>query len=141
MITDTQTLSNKTLTTPNIGAATGTQLVLTGKIDETTALTVANGGTITAATSLNFTTGTTTWTLPATAIGKQACFRQNLAGAVAISVTPPSGSYVENQARTATCTQSHAIKSGGVATDSVCFVAVNATSWAMLGDVGTWTCQ
>jgi trimeric autotransporter adhesin len=129
------------LTTPVIGAATGTSLAVTGTIDGTAILTVANGGTITAASSYNITSGATPWILPPTATGKQACFRQANNGTNLISITPPTSSYLESQARTGYCTVSHAIKSGGAVTDSVCFIATDATHWQILGDVGTWTCQ
>lgn len=105
-------------------------------------VTSSNGGTITAINSYNITTGATTWTLPATATGKQACFRQADAATNAISVTPPTSSYVEAADGSAYCTVSHAIKSGGANGDSICYVAIDSTHWMVFGGAkGTWTCQ
>lgn len=105
-------------------------------------LAIANGGTISAWNSYSVATGATTFTLPATIIGKQACFRQQNNTTNAISITPPTSSYVEAQAATSYCTVSHAIKSGGAVGDSICFVAIDSTHWMIFGGaVGTWTCQ
>lgn len=76
-LTSTQTLAGKTLTTPNIGAATGTSVVLTGAITSsgTAGIGYATGagGTVTQATSkataftLSKTTGTITFAADALA--------------------------------------------------------------------------
>jgi hypothetical protein len=58
-------------------------------------VTSANGGTITANYGYYIATGTTTFTLPVAAAGKQFCFRQANAGTSAIKVTPASGDQIE----------------------------------------------
>lgn len=104
-------------------------------------VTVANGGTITAAFGYYFATGTTTFTLPATAAGKQFCVRQANAATNLISVTPPASSYVEATDGGSYCVVSHAIRSGGANGDLLCLVAIDATHWAVQASKGTWTCQ
>jgi hypothetical protein len=142
-LSGTPALPNGTTATTQAAGSNDTKVATDAYIDATLPVVdSANGGTITARNGYHITTGATTWTLPATTVGYQHCFRQASGGTNAISVTPPTSSYVEAANGSAYCTISHAIKSGGANGDSICFVAIDTTHWMVWGGAaGTWTCQ
>jgi hypothetical protein len=105
-----------------------------------TPVTSADGGTITANYGYYIATGTTTFTLPATAAGKRFCFRQETGETHSISVTPPTSSYVESADGSGYCNISTAIKSDGANGDMLCIAAIDSTHWIVTGYRGTWTC-
>ena len=156
-ITGTQLASSLALTTPNIGAATGTSLIATGIVDGKAPVTVTTGTTATlgAATyssgytfNQEATAGTAvTYTLPATAVGLQYCVRNSIVSGTGaadtgvLTVYPPSSSYlILNGVRnTIGGGGTHGVASGGAAGDSACFVAIDATDWEVYVQRGTWT--
>lgn len=156
-ITGTQLASSLVLTTPNIGAATGTSLLVTGIVDGTAPVTVTTGTTATlgAATyksgytfNQEATAGTgVTYTLPATAVGLQYCVRNSIVSGTGapdtgvLTVYPPASSFVilNGVINTIGGGGTHGVASGGAAGDAVCFVAIDATHWDVWPIKGTWT--
>jgi hypothetical protein len=140
--------------TPALGAATATSLLATGIVDGEAPVTITTGTTANLGTTYNSgytfnqegTAGTgVTYTLPATAAGKQYCVQNSgTTGVVNIGVLtvyPPSGSYVINKGVVNTIGGggTHGVASGGAAGDSACFVAIDSTHWAVFPGLGTWT--
>jgi len=142
-VSGTPALPNGTTGTTQAASDNSTKLATTAYVDiNAPVVDSANGGTITARNGYHITTGATTWTLPATTPGYQHCFRQADAATNAISITPPTSSYVEAANGSAYCTVGHAIKSGGANGDSICYVAIDTTHWMVFGGAnGSWTCQ
>lgn len=156
-ITGTQLAASLALTTPNIGAATGTSLLATGIVDGTAPITVTTGtsATLGAATYKSGYTfnqeGTAatgvTYTLPATAVGLQYCVKNSIVSGTGaadtgvLTVYPPASSYVilNGTRNTIGGGGTHGVASGGAAGDSACFVAIDATDWEVYVQVGTWT--
>lgn len=155
------TSTNMALITPNIGAAVGTSLVLTGIMDSTVAVnkTTAAACTLGVAStncgSLTFSSGYTfnqaavagtsvIYTLPPTVQGKQQCVANSgTTGVVNIgklTVYPPVGSYViyNGIVNTVGSGGNHGVASAGAAADSACFVAIDQTHWQVFDGKGTW---
>jgi len=148
-------LASPSLTTPNIGAATGTSLIVTGILDGTVPVTKTTGtsatlgaGTYSSGYTLNqeATAGTgVTYTLPATVTGMQYCvINSGTTGVVntgVLTVYPPSSSYViyNGVVNTVGGGGTHGIASGGSAGDGACFIAIDSTHWQVTSISGTWT--
>ena len=160
-ITGTQLASSLSLTTPNINAATGTSLLATGIVDGTVPVGISTGtsctlGTSSSCTSVAYnhayqfnqeaTAGTgVTYTLPATAVGKQYCVANSGTTGVVntgvLTVYPPASSYIiyNGVVNTVGGGGTHGIASAGAAGDGACFVAIDATHWQVYAQSGTWT--
>lgn len=86
-----------------------------------------------------------TYTLPATAAGKQYCVKNSYNGSAGntgvLTVYPPSSSYVilNGVRNTIGGGGTHGVVSGGALGDAACFVAINSTEWEVYVQVGTWT--
>ena len=141
-----------TLTTPVIGAATGTSLLLTGNIDGTAPVIVTTGTTGTPGATFNHsysfnqeaTAGTgVTYTLPTAAAGKQYCVANDNNGTnpdtgVLTVATSAAGQFIVFTDGTLSATGGN-VTSGGAAADSACFVGIDTTHWHMFVQSGTWT--
>ena len=138
--------------TPNIGAATGTSLVLTGTLDGKAPVTLFTTSTVTMGSA--YSTGyyfnvnsiqstAVTATLPVAVAGEQYCITNDIAsgtsetGAITVQ-TSGSGQYI-HAAPQLTSSGGYAI-SNGAAGDSGCFVGINANDWVLFGQgTTTWT--
>ena len=144
------TLAGITLTTPDIGAATGTSLYATGIVDGKVPVTIT-----TDATTINSTTQKSgyfvnngdsaakgIYTLPTAAAGLQYCialYSEHATGATAVMKfqTSASGQYIAlDGVRTAS---GGLIKSTGAAGDAACVVGISATEWIAYHSSGTWS--
>ena len=149
--------ANQALTTPVIGAATGTSLIVTGLIDGTTSVTITTDGSESAnptdkmshtiinkhnteATALAI-------TLPATAIiGMQLLIKNGQAAdhsgptTGVITVAVPATHYAWNPTTKTECAQGYDLVSDGEAGDFIGMIAISATEWESFGAQGTWTC-
>jgi hypothetical protein len=150
------------LTTGNIRCAGGvaspdtacTTLLVSGIVDGrapvtiTTGTTANLGGTYNSGYTLNqegtAATGVT-YTLPATAAGKQYCVANSGTTSVVntgvLTIYPPASSYVilNGVVNTVGSGGTHGVASGGAAGDSACFVAIDSTHWQVYVGQGTWT--
>jgi hypothetical protein len=142
------TLAGITLTTPDIGAATGTSLLATGRIDGTVGMVLSTAG---SATTIDSTSNKASYymnqgnsaansifTLPTAAAGLQYCAR-NYTGITQVLKfqTSAAGQYIDlDGVNTAS---GGLIKSGGAAGDAACVVGVDATHWVAYPSKGTWT--
>lgn len=87
-------------------------------------------------------TGACSVTLPATtAPGNEFCVMNDDNVATVITLTPPTGTYMENQARSAYCTVGHALASGGAVADKICVVGRDSTHYLTIATGGVVTCQ
>ena len=139
----------------NVGAGTGTSLIVTGILDGTVPVTITTGtsatlgaGTYSSGYTLNqeATAGTgVTYTLPATAAGLQYCVSNSGTTGVVntgvLTVYPPSSSYVilNGTVNTVGGGGTHGVASGGAAADAACFIAIDSTHWQVFPVKGTWT--
>jgi hypothetical protein len=135
-------------TTPNIGAATGTSLIVTGRLDGlagvvlTTAASPTTISSTSNASSYYFNQGNSDansiFTLPTAAAGLQYCIRNytGISRVVRIN-TSAAGQYIDVDG-TLTATGGY-VTSAGAAADSVCLVGSDATHWVMYTQKGTWT--
>ena len=145
-------------TTPAItlilGAITPTSLLATGIVDGQAPITITTGTTANLGATYNSgytfnqeaTAGTgVTYTLPATATGKQYCVANSGTTGVVntgvLTVYPPSSSYIiyKGVVNTVGGGGTHGIASGGAAGDSACFIAIDSTHWLVLSGSGVWT--
>jgi hypothetical protein len=146
--------STPTLTTPVIGAATGTSLLVTGTLDGNAPITITTGTTANLGTTFHSgytfnqeaTAGTgVTYTLPATAAGLQYCVQNSGTTGVVntgvLTVYPPASSFVilNGVVNTVGGGGTHGVASAGAAGDGACFVAIDATHWEVFPLKGTWT--
>jgi hypothetical protein len=145
-------LASPSLTTPNIGAATGTSLLATGLVDGTAPVIVTTGATGTPGATYNHsysfneeaTAGTgVNYTLPTAAAGKQYCAANAYNGSAANTgvitiTTSASGQFIIFTDGTLSATGGN-ITSGGAAGDAACVVGVDATHWYLYVQAGTWT--
>jgi hypothetical protein len=131
-------------TTPNIGAATGTSLAVTGLLDGLLNVEAVNGKTIDKLSGLYVATGTSNFIVPTPAAtgGNQYCFKQANAGTSAITVIPVHTSSVQlgKTDNSAYCTADDKLVSGGAATDQICMIALDATHYLTTSSTGVWTC-
>jgi hypothetical protein len=145
--------TSPTLVTPALGAATATSLLATGIVDGEAPVTITTGTTANLGAAYNSgytfnqegTAGTgVTYTLPATATGKQYCVQNSgttsVVNAGILTVYPPSGSYMilNGVVNTVGGGGTHGVASGGAAGDSACFVAIDSTHWEVFVGKGTW---
>ncbi len=138
-----------TLVTPVIGAATGTSLMATGRVDGTVGMlisTAASPTTIVVAThgnasyfmNIGNSAANSIFTLPTAAAGLQYCAK-NYTGITTVLKfqTSAAGQYIDlDGVNTAT---GGLIKSAGAAGDGACVVGVDATHWVAFPHSGTWT--
>jgi hypothetical protein len=150
-ITGTQLAASLALTTPNIGAATGTSLLATGLVDGQAPVIVTTGTTGTPGATYNHsysfneeaTAGTgVTYTLPTAAAGKQYCVANAYNGSapntgVLTVATSASGQFIIFTDGTLSATGGN-ITSGGAAGDAACVVGVDSTHWYLYVQSGTW---
>jgi hypothetical protein len=147
-------LSDSSLLDNGTNVSTTENLVVTGILDGTAPITITTGTTAnlgsTYSSGYTFnqegTAGTgVTYTLPATAVGKQYCVQNSGTTSVVnigvLTVYPPSSSYVilNGVVNTVGGGGTHGVASGGAAGDSACFVAIDATHWEVFVGKGTWT--
>lgn len=151
-ITGTQLASSLALTTPNIGAATGTSLLVTSNLDGTAPVIVTTGTTGTPGATFNHsysfneeaTAGTgVNYTLPTAAAGKQYCIANANNGSAANTgvltiTTSASGQFIIFTDGTLSATGGN-VTSGGAAADAACVVGVDSTHWLLYVQSGTWT--
>ena len=134
-------------TTPAIGAATGTSLIVTGRLDGTVGMTLSTADSATTISSTNNSCSYymnqgdsdahSVYTLPTAAAGLQYCVR-NYTGIsrVVKFQTSASGQYIDlDGTNTAS---GKAVKSGGAAGDAGCVIGVDATHWIFYTNKGTW---
>jgi len=147
-------LSESSLVDNGTNVSTPENLLVTGILDGTAPITITTGTTgnlgSTYSSGYTFnqegTAGTgVTYTLPATAVGKQYCVQNSGTTSVVnsgvLTVYPPSSSYVilNGVVNTVGGGGTHGVASGGAAGDSACFVAIDATHWEVFVGKGTWT--
>lgn len=88
-----------------------------------------------------------TYTLPATAAGKQYCVANSIVSGTGaadtgvLTVYPPASSYMilKGVINTIGGGGTHGVASGGAAGDGACFVANDSTHWTVYVQSGTWT--
>lgn len=71
--------------------------------------------------------------------GKQLCVRNAPGSATVITLVNRASQYYELTNHSAWATANQKLVSGGVATDSICIVGYDATHYATMNYVGTWT--
>ena len=147
------------LTTPSIGAATGTSLLASGIVDGAAPVTTtttctsgahcALGATYKSGYTLNQHATSTTATfydLPSvanTVVGMQYCVANDAVGGTGaaetgvITITPAATVQISQKGTVGTA--AHTVTSGGVAGDSACLVAITTTLWRLFPQSGTWT--
>ncbi|MGC2234265.1 MAG: hypothetical protein WBA09_22380 [Candidatus Acidiferrum sp.] len=152
LIGSTALASSLSLTTPNIGAATGTSLLVTGIVDGQAPVTVTTGsssslgGTYNSGYTFNEegTAGQAiTYTLPTAAAGKQYCVKNAYNGSAANTgtlelLTSAAGQYIIYTDGTLSASGGYVI-SGGAAADAACVVGVDSTHWILYVNSGTWS--
>ena len=143
------TLAGITLTTPDIGAATGTSLLATGRVDGMVGVNVTTDATTISSTNNKsayyINNGDSAakgiYTLPTAAAGLQYCitlYSEHATGSTAVMKfqTSASGQYIAlDGIRTAS---GGLIKSTGAAGDAACVVGISATEWIAYHSSGTW---
>lgn len=144
--------TSPSLTTPNIGAATGTSLLVSGNVDGTAPTTVTTGTTATLGGT--FKSGYThnqeatvatavAYTLPTAAAGLQYCVDNSWNGTASTTgvltvATSASGQFIIFTDGTLSATGGN-VTSGGAAADAACFAGVDATHWQLYVQRGTWS--
>ena len=145
-------ITNAALTTPAIGAATGTSLLATGivdgkaPVDVTTGTSATLGGTYRSGYTINeHATAATAvaYTLPTAAAGLQYCVGNGYNGSAAntgvITLnTSASGQFLIWTDGTLSATGGNTT-SGGAGGDFACVVGVDSTHWMFRPSQGTWT--
>lgn len=147
------TATSMALTTPDIGAATGTSLLATGIVDGKAAVTISTGtpvtlgGTYKSGYTFNqhATAGTAvTYNLPTAAAGLQYCVANSYNGSAANTgkltlQTSAAGQYIIFTDGTLSATGGYVDSTTGAAGDAACVVGVDATHWMLYVNRGTWT--
>jgi hypothetical protein len=129
-----------TLVTPVIGSATGTSLVLTGVVDALVTTTVGSGAiSQTAKNTYTICTAACQVTIPVASAGQQHCVRNAPNTTGAITLVNRASQYYELTTHAAWATANQKLVSGGAVTDSICVVGYDATHYATMSFVGTWT--
>ena len=131
------------LTTPNIGAATGTSLALSGNLTATLPVTVTTADTLVLTDAntagnmhQNGDADIIGYTLPAAAAGLSACFMAGEFTGV-ITIDPYDGVdtiYLDGVSAGAGVS----IDSPGAVGNFICLLAIDDTKWYSLGRLGTW---
>jgi len=134
--------TNASLVTPNVGAATGTSLALTGSLSGLIPVTMHTDASITLTAAqmvgnmhVNGSASTRYFALPAAAVGESACFFGHTTGSIQLHLNSTNDVMHFNGSTYAggVGAQSDAVK-GSFA----CVVAVATNVWAMIGKAGTW---
>jgi hypothetical protein len=135
-----------TLVTPNIGAATGTSLLVTGIVDGTAPITVTTGDTASIGGTYksgyifnanSTASNPTTYTLPTAAAGLQYCIRNGAGKTGALRLnTSAAGQYIDLDG-TETASGGYVI-SAGASGDSMCVVGLDGSYWVGYTQKGTW---
>jgi len=147
-----QTLAGITLTTPDIGAATGTSLLATGIVDGLTNITISTSTPVTVGGAgklqgvyLNQHATPATamvYNLPVASAGQQFIVKNSHGAGGAntgvLTIHPVTSSYINYNGTN--CTVSYDLVSGGAAGDYAAVVGTDATHWEVVGYKGTWTC-
>jgi hypothetical protein len=142
------TLAGITLTTPDIGAATGTSLLVTGRVDGTVSVVLSTAN---AATTISSTSNKSAYymnrgdsdahsiyTLPTAAEGLQYCAK-NYTGITTVVTfqTSASGQYIDlDGTNSASGGFIHSDAAAGV---GACVIGVDATHWVAYPNKGSWT--
>jgi len=142
-------LVSPSFTTPALGAATGTSLMATGRVDGTvgtltstansaTAIVVATHGNASYFWNIGDSAAHSIFTLPTAAAGLQYCIR-NYTGISQVLTfqTSTSGQFIDLDG--VLTNTGGKIKSNGAAGDSACVIGVDDTHWAAYHQMGTWT--
>ncbi len=140
-------LVSPSFTTPNIGAATGTSLIVTGVVDGLTnvVLTTATSNAVESPEKLaiynynNYTTAGTAvaYTLPTAEAGKQRCYGNYTGKTGAITInTSAAGQYIDVDG--INTTSGGYVTSGGALGDKMCFNGVDGTHWVAWTAKGSW---
>jgi hypothetical protein len=141
------TLVSPAFTTPNIGAATGTSLLVTGIVAGTAPVTITTTSTATLGGTYKYgytfnnegtTSAAVTYTLPTAAAGQQYCVR-NLpteTGTLTLQ-TSASGQFI-GSAGAYSASGGYVISAGALA-DAACVVGVDSTHWVLYPQGGTWS--
>jgi hypothetical protein len=157
-LTSGTAITNASLTTPNIGAATGTSLVATGIVSGLAPVTYlqdadpcptgthcAVGATYNMGYIINGATteaSATFFDLPSAVAGQQYCFENGAGNSGAttgvMKVIAASGDYI-TLLGVKSGTSGTTATSGGAAGDAACFIAVKGDEWVMKTSGGTWT--
>jgi len=135
--------TSPTLVTPNIGAATGTSLIVTGVLQGLLPVTVTTAATLVMTTAntkgdlhQNGDADAIDYTLPGAAAGLSACFTAGEFTGV-ITIDPVDGTdtiYLNG----ASVGAGDSIDSPGTVGDFICLIAIDATKWYTLGQINTW---
>jgi hypothetical protein len=151
-------ITNAALTTPSIGAATGTSLVATGIVSGLAPITYlqsadpcptgthcAVGATYQMGYIINGATteaSATFFDLPAAVAGQQYCFENGAGDSGAttgvMKVIAASGDYI-TLVGVKSATSGSTATSGGAAGDAACFIAIKGDEWILKASKGTWT--
>jgi hypothetical protein len=151
-------ITNAALTTPSIGAATGTSLVATGIVSGLAPITYlqdadpcptgthcAVGATYQMGYIVNGATteaSATFFDLPAAVAGQQYCFENGAGDSGAttgvMKVIAASGDYI-TLVGVKSATSGSTATSGGAAGDAACFIAIKGDEWILKASKGTWT--
>ncbi len=145
-------ITNAALTTPSIGAATGTSLLATGNVDGkapvdvTTGASATLGGTFKSGYTINENATAATavaYTLPTASAGLQYCVGNGYNGSAAntgvITLnTSASGQFLIWTDGTLSATGGNTT-SGGAGGDFACVIGVDSTHWMFRPSNGTWT--
>lgn len=156
-LTSGTAITNAALTTPSIGAATGTSLLATGIVSGTAPIAI-NTGSDPCPTGTHCTFGTTYKNgyvfnqqtaatrvyidLPTAAAGLQWCIKNSVVGGTGAAVTgiitvkAQSGDYINNDGTIGS--SGGVLSSAGAAGDGACFVASAANHWEAFIGKGTW---
>ena len=137
-----------TLVTPEIGAATGTSLTLTGTLTGNVGIELdADGETLLAAESRGSvwinSAQANIYILPAAAAGLNVCFYAESAHAITITPSPGATDAIVYEAANCGTDGANGDDLVGAATigSFVCMVARDASTWLALGHANTWTCE
>lgn len=95
--------------------------------------------TVTAKNAYVVCTGACQITLPTPAAGAQVCARNVPGSATAITLNNQTGVYYEKPDHSTYGTANYKLVSGGLATDSICLVGLDATHYLTFSSSGTWT--
>ena len=138
-------LASPTFTgTPNIGAATGTSLTLTGNIAGLIPPVVSAVGDAAmdaadCAGQAYYNTGANTYILPAAAAGLNCCFRADSAHAVTVRPLAAGNDHIWYLAED--CGEDDDIVSPATLGSFICLHAQNTIDWMAWGSANTWVCE
>jgi len=135
--------TSPTLTTPNIGAATGTSLALTGNLSGNVPVILDTDASVTLSASdckggmrINNDNDAIDYTLPAAAAGLSITFYSKYAATVTVDTYDDSDTIILDGT---SLTAGNAIDSEGNAGDFISLLAIDDSTWITLGRSGTWS--